>query len=217
MSVLVVTAHPDDESMFFSPTILNLIRCRKRVHILCLSSGDSLNQGKIRKSELYHSCSILGVPRSNVMLIEDIRLRDGPHSVWSAEVVADHVSRAIDSVCPDKVITFDCHGISGHINHIHTFRGTYLAARKKCPADGILLLETSRLLVKFMGIFAVFIIMPYCLLDRRNSFIPNLNLRKTWRAMVAHQSQLVWYRILFILLAHYSYINVLQVSSPIVG
>ena len=126
MSTLVVTAHPDDESMFFSPTIQNLIRCRKRVHILCLSSGslcpsifpvsadpncffllrllgDSLNQGKIRKSELYYSCSILGIPRSNVTLLEDIRLRDGPHSVWSADVVADYVSRAIDCVCPEKV------------------------------------------------------------------------------------------------------------------
>jgi N-acetylglucosaminylphosphatidylinositol deacetylase len=191
MSILIVTAHPDDESMFFSPTIQNLIRCRKRVHILCLSSGsspflsflflclqdhdclflcnplgDSLNQGKIRKLELYHSCSILGVPRSNVMLIEDVRLRDGLHSVWPADVIAEYVGRAIDSVCPDKVcfflmsllirteryqlflqlITFDCLGVSGHINHIHTCRGTCFAARRKCPSDAILSLVRASIL-----------------------------------------------------------------------
>lgn len=215
MSILIVTAHPDDESMFFSPTIQNLIRCRKRVHILCLSSGDSLNQGKIRKLELYHSCSILGVPRSNVMLVEDVRLRDGLHSVWPADVIAEYVGRAIDSVCPDKLITFDCLGVSGHINHIHTCRGTCFAARRKCPSDAILSLETSTPLVKFMGIFAIFIILPYCLIDRRKELILSSNLRKTWRAMGAHQSQFVWYRILFLLFAHYSYINVL--SNPISG
>lgn len=37
-SVLVVTAHPDDECMFFSPTIINLQRLGK-VHLLCLSTG----------------------------------------------------------------------------------------------------------------------------------------------------------------------------------
>jgi len=39
-----------------------------------------------------------------------------------------------------QLITFDCHGISGHINHIHTYRGACLAAEKQCPADGMFLL-----------------------------------------------------------------------------
>ena len=37
-TVLVITAHPDDECMFFSPSILNLQRCCS-VHLLCLSTG----------------------------------------------------------------------------------------------------------------------------------------------------------------------------------
>lgn len=38
--VLIVTAHPDDESMFFGPTILSLTK-RKNcdVYLLCLSNG----------------------------------------------------------------------------------------------------------------------------------------------------------------------------------
>ena len=37
-TVLVITAHPDDECMFFSPSILKLSRfCT--VHVLCLSTG----------------------------------------------------------------------------------------------------------------------------------------------------------------------------------
>lgn len=38
--VLVVTAHPDDESMFFGPTILSLTqRTDCQVYLLCLSNG----------------------------------------------------------------------------------------------------------------------------------------------------------------------------------
>ena len=41
-AVLVITAHPDDECMFFSPTILNLQQC-STVHLLCLSTGMRVN------------------------------------------------------------------------------------------------------------------------------------------------------------------------------
>ena len=37
--VLLVTAHPDDECMFFGPTIAHLIREGHEVFILCLSTG----------------------------------------------------------------------------------------------------------------------------------------------------------------------------------
>ncbi len=41
--VLIVTAHPDDESMFFSPTILSLVGGKNRpstmCSLLCLSNG----------------------------------------------------------------------------------------------------------------------------------------------------------------------------------
>ena len=38
--VLVVTAHPDDECMFFAPTVLMLQQLiDAEVHLLCLSSG----------------------------------------------------------------------------------------------------------------------------------------------------------------------------------
>ena len=43
--VLLVTAHPDDECMFFAPTLLSLRRAKERhrsenqVFLLCLSEG----------------------------------------------------------------------------------------------------------------------------------------------------------------------------------
>lgn len=37
-NVLLLTAHPDDECMFFGPT-LQALRHPTRVHVLCLSTG----------------------------------------------------------------------------------------------------------------------------------------------------------------------------------
>lgn len=36
---LVVTAHPDDECMFFAPAIIQLVALNASVHLLCLSQG----------------------------------------------------------------------------------------------------------------------------------------------------------------------------------
>lgn len=36
---LIVTAHPDDECMFFAPTIIRLSELKASVHLLCLSEG----------------------------------------------------------------------------------------------------------------------------------------------------------------------------------
>lgn len=41
--VLMVVAHPDDECMFFGPTIFRLCEQGADVHILCLSTGKFRN------------------------------------------------------------------------------------------------------------------------------------------------------------------------------
>lgn len=38
---LIVTAHPDDECMFFAPTIIRLLELNATVDLLCLSEGGS--------------------------------------------------------------------------------------------------------------------------------------------------------------------------------
>jgi N-acetylglucosaminylphosphatidylinositol deacetylase len=61
--VLLVTAHPDDEALFFSPTLLAAPR-GVQVFSLCLSYGDSEGLGQVRHEEFHRAMDILKVPKT---------------------------------------------------------------------------------------------------------------------------------------------------------
>ena len=44
--VLIVTAHPDDECMFFGPTLCHLADRDIQAKVLCLSTGNFYGKGK---------------------------------------------------------------------------------------------------------------------------------------------------------------------------
>ena len=63
--VLFVTAHPDDEVMFFAPTLITLAKKDPNmVYILCLSEG----LGFGRDMELKRVVDQLKIPRSNLLI-----------------------------------------------------------------------------------------------------------------------------------------------------
>jgi len=70
-NILLVTAHPDDESMFFAPTTLSLT---KKFSIdlfhLCLSSGNADGLGETRKAELSNSLDVLGIHRDKRRIVD---------------------------------------------------------------------------------------------------------------------------------------------------
>ena len=102
-AVLFVTAHPDDETMFFAPTILNLIASGISVHLLCLSNGKIIKiefnddegghdgLGEIREKELEKAALKLGFQAENVQVLADQRLQDGPENKWPASIIKEHV------------------------------------------------------------------------------------------------------------------------------
>ena len=72
-----MTAHPDDECMFFGPTILGLLRhggggtCNE-VYMLCMSDGNADQLGTTRRQELYESGSVLGIPKENIRILSNL-------------------------------------------------------------------------------------------------------------------------------------------------
>ncbi|RPB29756.1 LmbE-like protein [Terfezia boudieri ATCC MYA-4762] len=117
--ILLLISHPDDEAMFFSPTLLSLTApdLNNDVRVICLSSGNSDGVGNIRTSELVESCRRLGIRDASlpgagtvysqeggtgrggrkfgkVIVVEDERLHDGMGVVWDSE----YISSTIDSI-----------------------------------------------------------------------------------------------------------------------
>lgn len=127
--VMLLIAHPDDETMFFGPTLLGLAsKYREQeanvvVYIHCLSKG--IECGEERAEELKKAAPILGVPEERVF-VDD--MQDGDD--WKVEEVEQRLARTIMRWKVDVVLTFDSHGVSGHKNHKSCFHAAELFWRR---------------------------------------------------------------------------------------
>ncbi|EFW19481.1 N-acetylglucosaminyl-phosphatidylinositol de-N-acetylase [Coccidioides posadasii str. Silveira] len=96
--ICLLIAHPDDEAMFFAPTLLALTRPElgNHVKILCLSSGDAEGLGHIRKKELQKSAVHLGLRGpSDVFVLDDpSQFPDSMTTEWSATTVGSLLATA---------------------------------------------------------------------------------------------------------------------------
>lgn len=84
--ILYVIAHPDDEAMFFVPSIVEL-RKKNFLYLLCISNGNADGLGKKREKELAASCKYLGFQESECLDHQD--LQDGMDKKWDVEIVAE--------------------------------------------------------------------------------------------------------------------------------
>ncbi|KAL8648746.1 MAG: hypothetical protein Q9226_005869 [Calogaya cf. arnoldii] len=140
--IVLLIAHPDDEAMFFSPTLLALTApdSGNHVKILCLSNGNADSLGKIREKELVASGETLGLrSRDDILVLDCPDFIDGMKTIWDVEKVADVLSQAFSSpqqqkhkdhmaadapkATIDVLVTFDRFGVSHHPNHIALYYG----------------------------------------------------------------------------------------------
>ncbi|KAI2789874.1 N-acetylglucosaminyl-phosphatidylinositol de-N-acetylase [Penicillium oxalicum] len=144
--ICLLIAHPDDEAMFFSPTVLALTKPELGNHlkILCLSTGDADGLGETRRKELEKSALLLGVrDRSDVFVLDDpTRFPDSMSTIWSPDHITSLLASAFapdlaatlngsakknPSKAPtstiDVLLTFDQHGVSNHPNHRSLYHG----------------------------------------------------------------------------------------------
>ena len=191
-NILLLTAHPDDEIMFFFPTIKNLKH--NNLYLLCLSNGNYENLGKIREKEIQKICQLLNF---RGLFIEDFE--DDINNFWDTEKIQIKVNKYIQKHNIDILITFDNKGISYHPNHISCNIGT-----NNTEGVEIFNLETVYFYRKYIGYFDIFNI------QNNETVFFNLNILQVIYYMVIHWSQMKWYRLLFLIFSRYSYVNNLK-------
>lgn len=115
-----IFAHPDDEALGPSGALASFAKDHE-VYLICVTSGEAagvteeekLEIGEMRRSEIMQSAEILGVKD-----VYFLGYRDGDlcNSLYHklANDIQDHLTR----LQPEKLMTFNLQGVSGHLDHI---------------------------------------------------------------------------------------------------
>lgn len=120
-SVLVVCAHPDDESFGLGAILSTLADAGSQLSVLCFTHGEAStlhgadgDLGAIRAGELRDAGNVLGVNR-----VELLDYPDGALSAVALDELTGHVHRVAADVDADVLLVFDYGGITGHPDHQH--------------------------------------------------------------------------------------------------
>ncbi|MCJ1298959.1 N-acetylglucosaminyl-phosphatidylinositol de-N-acetylase [Hypocenomyce scalaris] len=215
--ICLLIAHPDDEAMFFAPTLLALTdqEAGNHVKILCLSngvsqrfpdpfttrpqipsysplglnwqkwykfhilvltrysSGNADGLGPTRTKELTTSALQLGLRSpTDILVLDTPDFPDSMTTIWSAATIAKVLSSAFSpsthsqrssegpAASIDALITFDSHGVSGHLNHrslpagaLNWLQGVMRDKNGwECPV-ALYTLSSTNILRKYVSIF----------------------------------------------------------------
>jgi N-acetylglucosamine malate deacetylase 2 len=130
-SVLVVVAHPDDESFGLGGIIAKLTGGGAAVHILCYTHGEAstLNETSAdlrstRQAEIVQAASVLGAASVTLLSYPDGALASAGDAELAGQVL--DLARRHD---PDGLLVFDDTGITGHPDHQAATRAAVEAAR----------------------------------------------------------------------------------------
>jgi LmbE family N-acetylglucosaminyl deacetylase len=148
-TMLVVLAHPDDESFGPGGTLAKYARQGVSVHYLCGTRGESgtvdaerlngyKNVAELRTAELMcasnelqlASVRFLGYRDSGMIGSADNKLSDSLHAA-SLDDVASRIIQHIDELQPDVILTHDQFGGYGHPDHIKLHLATLRAFHLK--------------------------------------------------------------------------------------
>ncbi|KAL2167113.1 hypothetical protein VTG60DRAFT_1704 [Thermothelomyces hinnuleus] len=229
-NLLIVTAHPDDECLFFSPAILGILDRNRGVKggLLVMSTGNNYGLGGTRVQELQGSCRALGIHHERCIALDHPELQDNPRVWWNTELIETLVQEHVNKWEIDAILTFDEGGVSGHLNHraVSAAVGHYAATNPDAP--NTFTLTTTSLLRKYTLLgdlpltalpFAWRIISalsyPSTTADPRDggrALVANTWARylKTRDAFAQHSSQYTWDRHLYMILSRYVWFNDLK-------
>ena len=141
--LLVIVAHPDDETFGTGSVIASAARAGVQVTVCCATRGEAGDApdrftgdlGALRESELRAAGAVLGVKRFVLLDYLDSGMAGDPAAGTLAAAdsvdVAERLEAVIADVEPDLVVTLDPDHGDGHRDHVVIARATVQAARTR--------------------------------------------------------------------------------------
>ncbi|KAI0346692.1 LmbE-like protein [Trametopsis cervina] len=229
-NILLLTAHPDDECMFFAPTVLALAAAdaggspqskKHNVHSLCLSAGNADGLGDVRRDELSRSLDVLGIEAGRRQLIDHPDLQDDITLKWNKSIITQVLEPYVTQNNITVILTFDTYGISGHPNHKSLPRGvlhflSVFSETHTTPRPRLFALVSHSMGDKYIGPLAALLAKLDLLVGSLVStgasglpvFVAGIGAyRRALSAMMQHRSQLVWFRWLYVSFSRYMWVN----------
>jgi len=205
-NVCLITAHPDDECMFFGPILRKLLSNKNKIFILCMTNGNYEGFGKLRSKELEESCSYLSNYNDliKVQVIDEKELPDHPNFEWSKQLCGDIIKKFVKQNFIETIFTFDQYGISSHPNHCFLY--STVSELSFNQSIEVYYLQTVCLIRKYLFIFDL---MPTLLVSSKNMLSVScfLDYIILVRSMMKHKSQMKWFRYLYVVFSRYMIIN----------
>lgn len=126
--VLVVVAHPDDESFGLGGVIHAFHRAGATIRLLCATRGEASTLGSgdlksIRRQELLAAARVLGIEHVETLDLPDGRL--GEHLVALTGVI----NNVIEDFQPQGILTMHRDGVTGHPDHVAAAQAAVDGAR----------------------------------------------------------------------------------------
>ena len=123
-TLLVVLAHPDDESFGIGGTLAKYASVGVRITLVCATRGQAgvpdmtaEEAGQLRQRELEAAVAVLGIAELRWLEYMDGKLNEADPEQAVSQLVA-----IMQKTLPQVVITFGADGISGHPDHIAIHR-----------------------------------------------------------------------------------------------
>lgn len=127
--VLVVVAHPDDESFGLGAVVDAFSAAGSQVTVLCLTEGEAstlgtgINLSSMRRNELATASRELGVATATMH-----HHPDGALSTVCRHILAGEVIDEVGGSHADGILVFDHSGVTGHPDHAAATAAAVLAA-----------------------------------------------------------------------------------------
>ncbi|MCB0407704.1 MAG: PIG-L family deacetylase [Bdellovibrionales bacterium] len=125
-SSLIVTAHPDDETIFFTGLILS--RPTTRWTIICVTNGNADGSGKKRLEDFKNACQQLGV--------ENFQCLNHP-DIFEKRINTNQLIESLKTLEFDEVFTHGPIGEYGHPHHQDVSYACHTAFLKKSSVYSI--------------------------------------------------------------------------------